>query len=72
MQEPCVFYKTKLTTLKGTTAASAPTTQQPQVFRKGYCAHPKSKHPRNAAGPSVPCGGDLEKCVIPAEEWRSP
>jgi len=72
MQEPCAFYKIKVTTLQNKTISSNRDTEHPHISRKGYCAHPKSKHPRNTIGPSVPCGGDLEKCILPPEDWQSP
>jgi hypothetical protein len=70
VQEPCNFYKIKVTTLRDKTNYDR-NSGHPHTSRKGYCAHPKSKYPRNTIGPSVPCGGDLEKCIIPPEDWRS-
>jgi hypothetical protein len=71
MPELCRFYKIKITTLRNKTNASNRNLKRPRVSRRGYCAHPKSKYPRNTTGPSVPCDGDLEKCIIPAEDRRS-
>jgi hypothetical protein len=71
MQEPCLFYKIKVITLRNKVISSNRNLWHPYISRKKYCAHPKSKYLRNTIGPSVPCGGDLEKCVIPPEDWRS-
>ncbi len=71
MQEPCSFYKIKVTTLRNKTISSNRNLKHPHISRKEYCAHPKSKYLRNTTGPSVPCGGDLKKCIIPPEDRRS-
>ncbi len=70
MQEPCPFYKIKVTTLRNKTASSNRNLIHPHISRKAYCAHPKSGYLRNGIGPSVPCGGALEKCIIPPEDRR--
>jgi hypothetical protein len=71
VQEHCAFYKIKVTALRNKTIPSNRNLKHPYTSRKEYCAHPKSKYPRNTIGPSIPCGGDLEKCVIPPEDRRS-
>ena len=71
-QETCIFYKVKVTTLQNQTTSSQRNLRHPHISCKGYYAHPKSKRPRNIISPSVLCDGDLEKCVISAEYWRSP
>ena len=71
MPELCPFYKIKITTLRNKTISLTRNLLQPHVSRRGYCAHPKSKYPKNTSGPSVPCGGELEKCIIPPEDPRS-
>ena len=71
MSEVCLFYKIKITTLSNKTISSNRNLTQPPISRKGYCVHPKSKYPRNTFGPSVPCCGDLEKCIIPPKDRRS-
>jgi hypothetical protein len=68
--EPCPFYKIKVTILRNKTNSSNRNSTHPHTSRQEYCAPLKSKHPRNTIGPSVPCGGDLEKCVIPPEDRR--
>ena len=71
MQEPCAFYKIKVTTLQSKTISPDQAPLFPQFSRKEYCAHPKSTYLRDTIGPSVPCGGDLEKCIISSEDRRA-
>jgi len=43
MQEPCTFYKVKVTTLQRKTTSPNRNSEHPHIYRIGYCAHPKSK-----------------------------
>ena len=71
MKEPCAFYKIKVTTLQRKTISPNRNSEHPHIYRIGYCAHPKSKYPRNTIHSGVPCGGDLEKCVISPEDRQA-
>jgi hypothetical protein len=71
MPDPCLLYRIKITTLRDKTISLIRNLLQPHVSRRGYCAHPESKYLRNTFGPSVPCCGELEKCIIPPEDRKS-
>jgi len=64
-QKPCLFYWTKNVSFPGATIKTDPNPKPAKIIRREWCAHPKSRHPRQILGPNVPCDGDLEKCVIP-------
>jgi hypothetical protein len=70
--DPCAFYRSKeIITSKNPMPVDG-NTRQYKIVRREWCLHPKAYGFQAVIGPSVPCRGDLEKCMIHSYEWNSP
>lgn len=62
----CKHYKTEISTPESKTISSNRSHKKPEVYEKHRCNHPESLFPLKVIDArSVPCEGDVKKCVIP-------
>ncbi len=70
MNASCKYYRILATTYKSLFFPE----KFPYYFRARlieWCEHPNSTYPKNGKQEKIPCGGDLEKCVLISEGGRT-
>ena len=63
----CPYYHYSAITYKDPNLPKA-ALHKPSVRIIEWCEHPNSPYPREGNFQILPCGGNLEKCIIPSEK----
>ncbi len=69
-QEPCAFYCVEDVNMPIKTITTEGSIVSSMIMRREWCAHPRADHFRYIIKPNAPCGGELEKCVVPFMQYR--